>query len=551
MEAGLNPLPPGFGALFGNVGARLVLNAVLPWPTGPIAQLNNVTTSRYMNTAEAAPAVRIDPNDNVVVALRPLAEHTGLGEITLVDDIPAGHKIAMRPIRAGEAVIKYGYPIGRASQDIAAGAHVHSHNLQSALAGRLEKLQFAEVAKVRGRPAAQAATFDGYRRRDGRAATRNEIWVINTVGCVNQACERIAAAAHAELVTPGGGIDGVYAFPHPFGCSQLGDDLRHTQKVLAGLASHPNTAAVLVVGLGCENNQMNLFLDVLGPQSAGRIRWFNAQEVADEIESGIAAVRELAAYARRFRREPIPASELILGMKCGGSDGFSGVTANPLVGRIADRLAAHGGTVLLTEVPEMFGAERVLLERAADEPTFRGLIELVNEFRAYFRKHNEPIDENPSPGNKAGGITTLAEKSLGCVQKGGKAPVRQVLPYGAPARAGLGGLALLNAPGNDGVSSTAMTIAGAHVLLFTTGRGNPMGFPVPTLKIASNTDLATRKPQWIDFNAGLLADGVETMDTLADRLWGLVLDIASGRRRAQNEVRGHREIAIWKDGVTL
>ncbi|HEY0945862.1 MAG TPA: altronate dehydratase family protein [Opitutaceae bacterium] len=505
-----------------------------------------------MNATDAAAAVRIDPSDNVAVALRPLAPRDRVGDVTLDGDIPPGHKIALRPIRTGEAVIKYGYPIGRASQDIFPGAHVHSHNLQSALAERLEALRFADVAMPPSQSAAPAAvTFDGYRRPDGRAATRNEIWVVNTVGCVNQACERIAAAAHAELAAPGSGIDGIYAFPHPFGCSQLGDDLRHTQQVLAGLARHPNTAAVLVVGLGCENNQLDLFLDVLGPQAAERIRWFNAQEVADEIESGLAAVRTLAGHARRFRREPIPVSELIVGMKCGGSDGFSGVTANPLVGRIADRLAAHGGTVLLTEVPEMFGAERVLLERAADEPTFRGVVELVNGFRAYFRKHNEPIDENPSPGNKAGGITTLAEKSLGCVQKGGKAPVRQVLPYGSPARAGLGGLALLNAPGNDGVSGTAMTIAGAHVVLFTTGRGNPMGFPVPTLKIASNTDLATRKPQWIDFNAGLLADGVETMDTLAGRLWELVLDTASGRRRAKNEIRGHREIAIWKDGVTL
>jgi altronate hydrolase len=394
-------------------------------------------------------------------------------------------------------------------------------------------------------------TFEGYRRPDGRAAVRNEIWIINTVGCVNIASERIAAAAHAELATPGSGIDGVYAFTHPFGCSQLGDDLLHTQKVLAGLARHPNAAAVLVLGLGCENNQMKLFLEVLGAQPEGRVKWFNAQDVGDEIESGIEAVRELATYARQFKREPIPANELILGMKCGGSDGFSGITANPLVGRIANRLTGEGGTVLLTEVPEMFGAERMLLERAVNEKVFLGVIDLVNNFRAYFQKHNEPIDENPSPGNKAGGITTLADKSLGCVQKGGQAPVAQVLEYGQTAQAGLGGLGLLQAPGNDGVSGTAMTVSGAHLLLFTTGRGNPMGFPVPTIKISSNSGLAERKPIWIDFNAGPIADGTATFEELADLLWRLILDTASGRAHAQNEVRGHREIAIWKDGVTL
>ncbi len=504
--------------------------------------------------AMSSPAfLQIHPADNVAVALRAADAGVVHASVTTREPIPAGHKLALHDIAAGESVVKYGHPLGVASVDIAAGSHVHSHNLRSALTDRLDDLRFADVARsgagdvpAGGRV---ADTFDGYRREDGRAATRNEIWIVNTVGCVNVASEKIAAAAHVELA--GTGIDGVYAFPHPFGCSQLGDDLRYTQKVLAGLARHPNTAAVLVLGLGCENNQMNSFLQFLGPQEQARIRWFNAQEVSDEIESGVEAVRELAGYARRFKREPIPASELILGMKCGGSDGFSGITANPLVGRIADRHCAAGGTTLLTEVPEMFGAERVLLERAVDETAFAGVVDLVNDFRAYFRKHNEPVDENPSPGNKAGGITTLAEKSLGCVQKGGSAPVAQVLPYGAPAAPGLGGLALVQGPGNDGVSGTAMTVAGAHLVLFTTGRGNPMGFPVPTLKIASNTDLAERKPAWIDFNAGAIADGTATFGQLSDELWQLVLDVASGRRLARNEFRGQREIAIWKDGVTL
>ncbi|MBN8711722.1 MAG: altronate hydrolase [Verrucomicrobia bacterium 61-8] len=498
--------------------------------------------------------LRIHPSDNVVVALRAAAQGDTFDGVPATEPIPAGHKLAIRLIAAGEPVIKYGYPIGVASEPILAGVHVHSHNVRGNLAEKLSDLRYTEVAKAQ-QPSAPTGgvpeTFQGYRRPDGRAATRNEIWIVNTVGCVNIASEKIAAAAHAELSTPGSGIDGVYTFSHPFGCSQLGDDLRHTQKVLAGLVRHPNAAAVLVLGLGCENNQMNDFLEVVGPQAAERIRWFNAQQVTDEIESGIEAVRELAAYVRQFQREPIPVSELILGMKCGGSDGFSGITANPLVGRIADRHTSNGGTVLLTEVPEMFGAERMLLERTSDEGVFHGVIDLVNDFRAYFQKHNEPIDENPSPGNKAGGITTLADKSLGCVQKGGQAPVRQVLPYGATANPGLGGLSLLQGPGNDGVSGTAMTIAGAHILLFTTGRGNPMGFPVPTVKISSNSDLATRKPHWIDFNAGPVADGTADFPELTEQLWRQIAAIASGEANTRNETRGHREIAIWKDGVTL
>lgn len=493
--------------------------------------------------------LKIDSSDNVLIALEPIAAGTAVNGVTTTADIPAGHKIAERQIHAGEPITKFGYPIGVASTEIAPGSHIHSHNIKSALQGKFDELNFADTAKPLPTIALPTKkTFDGYRRPDGRAATRNEVWIVNTVGCVNHASERIAAAANKELL--GNGIDGVFAFPHPFGCSQLGDDLQHTQKVLGGLVNHANAAAVLILGLGCENNQMKDFLATLGPQMKERIRYFNAQDVGDEVEEGVAAVRELAEYAKQFKRQPIDASELIVGMKCGGSDGFSGITGNPLVGRVADRLTRMGGTVLLSEVPEMFGAEKVLLERAADETAFNRTIGLVNSFRGYFERYNEPIDENPSPGNKAGGISTLAEKSLGCVQKGGRAPVKQVLQYGEQAKPGLGGLALVNAPGNDGVSCTAMTVAGAHTLLFTTGRGTPMGFPAPTIKISTNSDIFNRKPQWIDFNAGQLLDGRE-MDILADELLDYVLEVASGRVQTNNEKHGYREIAIWKDGVTL
>jgi altronate hydrolase len=501
-------------------------------------------------------ALHIHPNDNVVVALHDLPAGQNLGGLIPAQFVPAGHKIARRLIQTGEAVVKYGYPIGVARRDIQPGEHVHVHNVASVLAGDLKPGGF-HAGSVAGQESPRGAqflgpvTFDGFRRVNGSVGVRNEIWIVNTVACVNQTAAWIAERAARELASEKSAVEGVYSFSHPFGCSQLGDDLTGTQRLLAGLAKHPNAAGVLVLGLGCENNRLEAFLKFLGEDIRDRVRFFNAQEVSDERQEGLRLVRELAEYAGQFRREPVPAAELILGMKCGGSDGFSGITANPLVGRVADRLAALGGTSILTEVPEMFGAEQVLLARAANAGVYDGTIKLVDGFRQYFLRHGQPVDENPSPGNKDGGITTLAEKSLGCVQKAGTAPVKQVLDYGEQAAGGLGGVALLNGPGNDGVSGSALCAAGAHLVLFTTGRGTPMGFPVPTLKISTNTSLAERKRGWIDYSAGGLADGTADMDALADELFRLVLEVASGRRRTQSELHGYREIAIWKDGVTL
>ena len=490
----------------------------------------------------------IEAKDNVAVALSDLASGSSHAGVELREPIRAGHKIAIRPIRAGENVVKYGYPIGVASVAIAAGEHVHSHNLASTLRDDIGKKPMPIRRYELPRPS--PATFQGYRRPDGRVGIRNEIWIINTVGCVNNAAERIAAAATEQFVGAGSSIDGIHAFKHPYGCSQLGHDLGNTQRILAALARHPNAAAVLILGLGCENNQLASFLEHVGPAGSERLRAFNAQDVGDEVEEGLECVRQLARYAGQFERASVPASELVLGMKCGGSDGYSGVTANPLVGHVADRLVALGGTVLLTEVPEMFGAEEVLLERARDREVAQRTISLVNEFRGYFRRYDEPIDENPAPGNKAGGITTLAEKSLGCVQKAGKTPVAAVLEYGDSAPSGLGGTALVNGPGNDGVSSTALVAAGAHMVLFTTGRGTPMGFPAPTIKISSNSALAQRKPNWIDFDAGPIARGASDFAQLSSELFDHVLEVASGKP-TKSEVNGFREISIWKDGVTL
>ena len=504
-------------------------------------------------TAVAAPpslpaAVRIHRDDNVGVALRPLAPGQAIDvagmRVIVRDDIPAGHKLALQPIDANGLVVKYGFVIGQASAPISAGGWVHTHNLRTRLSG-LEEYVYAPTRPVDA-PGEPMPTFDGYRRAAGRVGTRNEVWILNTVGCVNFVAEGIAKTAAARAPES---VDGIHAFGHPFGCSQLGDDLAHTQAVLAGLLRNPNAGGVLVLGLGCENNQMDALLARAGDVDRSRIRFFNSQDVADERESGVEAVAELLARMSHDRREPVPASALMLGHKCGGSDGFSGISANPLLGRVADRLTALGGGVLLSEVPEMFGAEQLLMNRAATPEVFRQLVDMINDFKSYFLRHGQTIHENPSPGNTAGGLTTLEEKSLGAIQKGGRAAVTRVLRYGEQGTPG--GLSLVEAPGNDGVSSTAMVASGATVLLFTTGRGTPLGFPVPTIKISSNSDIAARKPHWIDFNAGGLLDGTRSMDALSDDLFSFILDVASGRRRTNNERQGYREIAIWKDGVTL
>ena len=471
---------------------------------------------------------RVDPSDDVAVAL---SDHEG---------VPKGHKVALRDIAAGEEVRKYGFPIGRATAAIPAGQHVHSHNLATALDERGDYAWRPEQGAAPAGPA-EVEGFMGYRRADGRVGTRNEIWVIPTVGCVARTAEKIAARAAARHE---GRIDGIHAFAHPFGCSQLGDDLDGTRTLLASLASHPNAGGVLIIGLGCESNQLDQLLPGIAP--GANVRALGAQAAGDEIEEGLALVDALVEIAAQASREPVPLSALVLGVKCGGSDGFSGLTANPLTGRMSDAVTQAGGTAILTEIPEIFGAEQLLMARAADKEVFDAIGGLVNGFKQYFVAHGEGVSENPSPGNTAGGITTLEEKSLGAVQKGGHAPVTDVIAYGARVRRP--GLTLLEAPGNDAVSSTALAAAGATAILFTTGRGTPLGFPVPTIKIASNSDLAQRKPGWIDFDAGrVLEDG---FGPAAEALLATIRAVASGQETAA-ERNDEREIAIWKRGVTL
>ena len=459
--------------------------------------------------------MRIHERDNVTVDLRD------------------GHKYAARPIACGEMIVKYGFPIGHATKDVAEGEHVHTHNTETNLSGTLTyEYRPKRLSLPAPSDAETARTFMGYVRKNGDVGIRNEIWIVNTVGCVNKTAEQIAATT------------GAYAFPHPYGCSQLGEDQAVTQKILCGLIRHPNAAGVLVLGLGCENNHIGEMKRVLGDYDAERVRFLVAQEVSDEVAEGIRIVRELQAIAARDVRVPVPVSRLRLGLKCGGSDGYSGITANPLVGRVSDRLVALGGSSALTEVPEMFGAEHLLMERCESEAVFLRTVALVNDFKDYYARHGQVVYENPSPGNKAGGITTLEEKSLGCVQKGGSATVTDVLDYGDRIRRP--GLSLVNGPGNDLVAITNLAAAGVHLILFTTGRGTPLGGAVPTVKIATNHALAEKKPQWIDFDASPTLCG----DPLTDALFDYVLSVASGEE-TKNERYGYREISIFKDGVTL
>ena len=486
--------------------------------------------------------IRITDADNVAVALCPLTKGMVLAGVTLNEDIPAGHKFALDEIAVGADIIKYGAPIGCATEDISVGAWVHTHNVRTNLSDVIEYTYTpTEPMNRRESP----VTFRGFRRKNGKVGIRNEIWIIPTVGCVNSPAQALAKEAAARV---SGSVDGVYAFPHPYGCSQLGGDHLNTQKALAGLVHHPNAGGVLVLGLGCENNNIAEFNKVLGEVDEERVKFLNCQEVEDEMEAGMAIIDELITLAADDVREDIPASELIIGMKCGGSDGYSGITANPAVGVFSDNLIAQGGTTILTEVPEMFGAEQLLMARCENEELFSKTVSLVNDFKRYFQSYNQPIYENPAPGNKAGGITTLEDKSLGCTQKAGTAPVRAVIGYGE--RVCETGLHLLSAPGNDLVASTALAVAGSHLVLFTTGRGTPFGCPVPTVKISSNTALAEKKNNWIDFDAGVIC---ETGDITAcgEALFDYVIALASGELQTKNESKGYRDISIFKDGVTL
>lgn len=489
--------------------------------------------------------LKINAADSVAVALVPLAAGTVVevdgASVTLQTAVPAGHKFALRPIRAGEPVFKYGFPIGQAKCDIAVGEHVHVHNLKTLLSG---EISYEYHPNVREPKALDAQTFLGYPRKDGSVGVRNELWILPTVGCVNDVARAMERMAQ-NLV--GGGVEAVHAFTHPYGCSQMTEDQENTRRILADLATHPNAGGVLVLGLGCENSGVEHIRAHMGAFDENRVRFLVCQQVEDEMEVGFKLLEELAGQMRYEKRVPCPASKLVVGLKCGGSDGFSGITANPVIGGFSDLLIAQGGSTILTEVPEMFGAETILMDRCQTEELFQKTVSLINDFKRYFEEHHQTIYENPSPGNKAGGISTLEDKALGCTQKSGFAPVKDVLSYGRKVQAH--GLNLLSAPGNDLVAATALAASGAQIVLFSTGRGTPFASPVPTVKIASNAALAGHKRNWIDFNAGELLSGAD-LPGLSQRLMDYVLCVASGEQVC-SERNGYHDLAIFKTGVTL
>ncbi|MBQ9224022.1 MAG: altronate dehydratase [Prevotella sp.] len=491
--------------------------------------------------------IKINPADSVVVCLSPLKKDEVIQvdgkDIVIEQDTPAGHKILIKDTPAGENIIKYGYPIGHAKEDLHIGQWVNENNLKTNLKGTLtytynpvnEELDIEKVDR----------TFNGYVRKNGEVGIRNEVWIVPTVGCVNGIAERLAAQLQEETKLEG--IDAVHAWHHNYGCSQLSGDHENTRKVLRDIVLHPNAGAVLILSLGCENNQPDQFEALLGDYDHDRIKFLITQKVEDEVEEGMKILRELYQIAKNYRRTPCPLNELRVGLKCGGSDGFSGITANPLVGEFSDFLVAQGGTSILTEVPEMFGAETILMNRCKTPELFEQTVTLINDFKEYFLSHGEPVGENPSPGNKAGGISTLEDKALGCTQKCGRAPVSGVLGYGD--RLQVKGLNLLSAPGNDLVASTALAAAGCQIVLFTTGRGTPFGTFIPTMKISTNSTLYKNKPNWIDFNAGQLVEGRPMKEVLNDFI-DKIIAIANGEHSC-NEANGYREISIFKNGVTL
>lgn len=493
--------------------------------------------------------LRINDNDNVAVAISTIAPGETIvvsgeaGDITVtaLEEIPAGHKIALTDMPEGTSVIKYGFQIGFTKEDVKKGAWIHTHNLRTGLGDLLEYTYEPVTVEEK---TTEDRTFMGFVRKDGKVGVRNEIWVIPTVGCVNNVATAIAKQANAFVK---GSVDEVIAFPHPYGCSQMGDDQEHTRTILADLVNHPNAGGVLVLGLGCENSNIDELKKYIGEYDPDRVKFLVSQEHEDEIADSVEICKELIAYASTQERQEVSVSKLIIGMKCGGSDGFSGITANPLVGRFSDMLISKKGTTILTEVPEMFGAETILMNRCENEELFEKTVDLINDFKNYFKSHNQTIYENPSPGNKKGGISTLEDKSLGCTQKSGSAYVKGVLSYGETVKTP--GLNLLSAPGNDLVAATALAAAGAQIVLFTTGRGTPFASPVPTVKISTNSRLANKKSNWIDFNAGVLVED-QSMAQTTEQLFDYVVEVASGRKVCSEEA-GFHDMAIFKQGVTL
>ncbi len=486
----------------------------------------------------------IHPDDNVMIALMDLKQGQMVNGIILKEDILKGHKIALKDLSVSEDVIKYGFPIGHATQNIIKGAHVHVHNLSTNLNDVLDYQFEPQYESYEVKPKNRDVYV--YRRKNGEVGIRNELWIVPTVGCIVGQTRQLAELFIRE-VNPGPEFDGIHLFGHQFGCSQMGDDHENTKETLQNIAKHPNAGAVLVLGLGCENNQVKAFRESYGDYDPNRVKFLVMQEVEDELEAGLEVLKELYEAMKDDQRVKADISELRIGLKCGGSDGLSGITANPLLGKLSDYITHHGGTTVLTEVPEMFGAEKILMRRSKDEHVFHKTVNLINDFKAYYKKNDQVIYDNPSPGNKNGGISTLEDKSLGCTQKAGLSMVCDVL--GQTDRLKTKGLNLISAPGNDLVSVTTLGMSGCQLVLFSTGRGTPFGGFIPTIKVSTNSEIYHKKPNWIDFNAGSLTEGVD-MDTLLEQFIDFIVSVVNGKK-TRNEINHFREIGIFKTGVIL
>jgi len=488
--------------------------------------------------------LRINNNDNVVVALTNINKGDDVNGVVAINNIPCGHKMAITDIKENENVIKYGYPIGHATTNIKAGEHVHNFNIATNLSETISYSYNPTFTKIND--VTDNIKVKVYKRKYNKYGIRNYLYIVPLVGCVNSQADLIKEKVLSSIDNKK--IDDVIVTKHPYGCSQLGSDMENTIKTLHNVVKHPNAGGVLVLALGCENNQLEHFKETLKDYDSDRVYFLKAQDVKDEVEEGTKLCLDLYNKMILDKRVEMPLSCITIGLKCGGSDGFSGISANPLVGMASDYIVASGGSTILSEVPEMFGAEQILMNRAKDENTFNKVVKLINDFKKYYTDHNQVCYENPSPGNKEGGISTLEDKSLGCTQKAGLSTVNDVLYNGDEIT--IKGLNLLNGPGNDMVACSNLACAGAQLILFTTGRGTPFGSFVPTIKIATNSNLASKKENWIDFNAGSIIDGTNINDVFKEFLT-LIVSVINGETLTKNEINKFYELAIFKDGVTL
>lgn len=497
-------------------------------------------------------AIKLYPQDTVALATSELKKGQTVtvdGEtITLLDDIPNAHKIALKDFETGEAVRKYDNIIGYASKPIKKGEWIHSHNEVTGL-GKSKEYTY-DFNPISIFPGESDKTFMGYDRADGGAGIRNHLAIISTVFCANGPLRKLARMAEAKYPATEN-FDGIIAFDQEFGCSQTGKDLVTTCKIIAGIAKNANFGGVLLVSNGCEMAIPSVLEQYMGDYDKKRIRTLTLQEVEDEFTAGMELIDEIMEEMKDDKRTPININRLHIAMNCGGSDGYSGITANTLLGTLCDTLVKEGAIMNMTEVPEMMGAEHILMNRAADKSIFDDIVKMMYDYDAYFARYGEKAADNPTQGNKAGGLTTLEEKSLGCIQKGGHCAVMEVLEYGE--RATKNGFVLVSGPGNDLAGVSGQIAAGAVLTIFTTGRGTPCGFAGPTFRLASNTALATRKSNWIDYDAGrlLTAKTPEEVEALNKELYDAIMATVNGQYRTRTEENGYYILGALKDGVTL